>query len=171
MFDYPFTEEDMAQTNEEWGASCGPISLAFALQVPLQEVREAIPGFEEKRHTTPTMMRAALEKLQVGYDEIHFPGYHFIPRDMFDERIAICRIQWTGPWTALGANPKWSYKATHWIACWRQSDEFEIGRVFDCNSGIKVFTTWDNEIVPALTVAIPRADGGWFPTHIWRLHG
>jgi hypothetical protein len=156
---YPFTEADSQRAYDEWGANCGPNALAFALQVPLDRIRGAIPGFEEKRYTSPTMMAAALGNLGVGYRSVL--------RVAAVAELALVRVQFTGPWTAPGANPKWAYGHTHWIAAWRWPGL----NVFDVNGGVMSFEEWKAEIIPALTGAIPRADGGWRHTHVWQLEG
>ncbi|HEY6332799.1 MAG TPA: hypothetical protein VI756_25975, partial [Blastocatellia bacterium] len=80
--------------------------------------------------------------------------------------IALIRIQWTGPWTKEGSNPRWAYTHTHWIAGWIDR-EFPKMRVFDVNGGIRALVWWFQQIVPIL---IPSGgDGGFFPTHIWGL--
>lgn len=171
-YTYPFTEVDMYRAAEEWGCNCGPAALAFALQIPLSKVRGVIPGFEDKGHTTPTMMKAALQKVGQQFSEA--PADQHQP--MFNERIALVRIQFTGPWTAPGANPRWAYRHTHWIATWHHTpvrgspDVYSPawGMVFDCNGGIDIFSSWQTTILPKLTANIKRADGGYFPTHIWR---
>ena len=79
----------------------------------------------------------------------------------------ICvRVQWTGPWTAPNANPRWAYRHTHWIATYMV--ERQAAMLFDCNGGIRGFKSWEAEIVPLLT-DYDRADGGWYPTHVWKL--
>ena len=169
---YPFTEEEMNKASESWNCNCGPSALAFALQVPLESVRHSIPGFAEKGYTSPTMMKAALVNLRGGVN----PYVTASPAidNMFRDVPALVRVQWTGPWTKPGANPKWAYRQTHWICCWL-SDVFESDRqrhrlVFDCNGGIASFDDWQSNIVPIiLKECVPRNDGGWLPTHIWRL--
>jgi hypothetical protein len=161
---YPFTEADSQTAYEEWGANCGPNALAFALQLPLSTVRHAIPDFEAKRYTSPTMMKAALSALSKSFT----PGPISIEGLFYRPRISLVRIQWLGPWTVPGMNPKWAYRQTHWIATWADGD---AAMVFDVNGGVRTFDSWKSEIVPALTAAIPRADGGWRPTHVWRLAG
>lgn len=156
-YDYPFTEKQAEDAFNEWGCNCGPTALAFALQIGLDEVRHAIPEFDEKRYTSPTMMKAALANLGKTFRQ----GAKTI-NGMFATDIAIVRIQWTGPWTAPGANPKWAYHQTHWIAAW------ETDLVFDCNGGIRRLPSWEKEVVPALLAQNKRADGGWLPTHVWR---
>ncbi len=165
--DYPFTEADARRAYEEWHCNCGPSALAFALRLPLGAVRHAIPGFEEKRYTSPTMMKAALANLGRQFDAAPC-GLAVALANLFHERMALVRVQWTGPWTAPGANPRWAYRQTHWVATWRD-DGSGTDWVFDVNGGIASFGRWQGEIVPLLTKATPRADGGWHPTHIWRL--
>lgn len=57
---YPFTEAEFKAASDAWGCNCGPSALAFATQKSLEAARHAIPGFEAKRYTSPTMMRDAL---------------------------------------------------------------------------------------------------------------
>lgn len=49
----------------------------------------------------------------------------------------------------------------HWIE--------DQSLLFDCNGGIRNLDSWEREVVPAIVKTIRRADGNWFPTHIWRL--
>lgn len=162
MLTYTFTEDDVQAAHDEWGANCGPTALAFALQIPLDDVRDAIPGFDDKRYTSPTMMRQALEHLGRPFQVIR-------PADrstMFQWSPSLVRVQWTGPWTAPNANPRWAYRHTHWIATYMV--ERQAAMLFDCNGGIRGFQSWQDEIVPLLT-NYDRADGGWHPTHVWKL--
>jgi hypothetical protein len=161
-FTYPFTEADARAAHEEWGANCGPNALAFALQIPLEKVRPLIPGFEAKRYTSPTMMKAALANAGRSFD-----NFACDPLTMFHDQMSLTRIQWTGPWTAPGANPKWAYRQTHWIATYQQERQ---PVVFDVNGGCRLFVDWQDEIIPLILETIPRNDGGWHPTHIWRLN-
>lgn len=165
---YPFTEQEFQTAVVEWGCNCGPSALAFACQLPLAAARAAIPEFDRKKYTSPTMMKAALAFLNRGFVEAKPATIE----NMFVHGPSLVRIQWTGPWTKPGSNPKWAYGYTHWIATWRPGPAIEGGPldVFDCNGGAMTFDRWEEEIVPLLT-SFPRADGGWLPTHIWRLRG
>lgn len=162
---YPFTLSDLLHAQNTWGCNCGPAALAFALQRRLDVARRAIPDFETRRYTSPTMMKKALAAIGVTHESLdrHHPA---ILRDMFDAAPALVRIQWTGPWTEPGANPWWAYRKTHWIATWLAGDQLHV---FDCNSGIVDFARWKREVVPHLTALYPKADGGFFPTHVWRI--
>lgn len=167
---YPFTQADSQAAYDEWGANCGPNALAFALQVSLSKVRPLIPDFERKRYTSPTMMKAALETAGQKFRTVlpspfSKPGLVDI-EPMFSEFMTLVRIQWAGPWTEPGANPRWAYRHTHWITTWTERG---VPLIFDCNGGIQGIETWERDIVPAIVEMIPRANGEWFPTHIWRL--
>lgn len=167
MLTYPFTEADAQRCYAEWGANCGPNALAFILQVPLDSVREALPGFAEKRYTNPTMMRAGLASF--GRTVTLVPCNRKSAKSiMFAPQPALVRVQWTGPWTAPGAHPKWAYRQTHWIVTYMV--ERQAAMVFDCNGGISGFKNWESLIVPLLTQSVPRSDGGWYAANIWRLN-
>jgi hypothetical protein len=75
----------------------------------------------------------------------------------------LVRIQWTGPWTADGMNPKWAWTHTHWIASLPPNG---VSSVFDINGGLMLWDTWCEVIKPAITKTIKRADGGFFLTHL-----
>lgn len=165
---YPFTEADMQKASEVWGCNCGPSALAFALQKPLDAVRHAIAGFDEKQYTSPTMMAGALAFFKRAY-RVYRPAAFVAGRPtdiepMFHDVPALVRIQWCGPWTKPGSNPRWAYRQTHWICTWKERG---VALVFDCNSGVTAASTWVDETVPFIVKHVPRADGEWFPTHIW----
>lgn len=162
-----FSQHDAQVACDEWGCNCGPTALAFALQTTLDMVRPLLGGFEARHYVNPTMMKRALDTINRRFVNVRPPAID----QMFDEHpyqghMALVRIQWTGPWTAKGANPRWAYRHTHWIATWTERG---VPLLFDCNGGIQTIGTWEQEVVPLLTAVIDRADGLWHPTHIWRL--
>lgn len=161
-YTYPFTEDEFKAASDAWGCNCGPGALAFACRASLDRVRAAIPEFDAKRYTSPTMMRDAITAMGRSCTSLRTPAL------VFSEEIALVRVQWTGPWTAPEANPKWAYRQTHWIAVWRDAGQ---DLVFDVNGGIMTFERWKTEIVPLITAHVARADGGWHHTHLWRLIG
>ena len=168
-YDYPFSSDELLAAAKEWNCNCGPSALAFALQVPLERVRHVIPGFAEKGYTSPTMMKAALANLGRQYTVAVDPdGYQLSDSQMFRPEIALVRIQICGPWTAPGANPRWAYRATHWIACWKR-EGMDANRVFDCNAGVQWYPAWEMETMPLIVSKTERANGKWFPTHVWRV--
>lgn len=162
---YTFTEDEAKAAHDEWGCNCGPTALAFALQIPLEKVRPLLRGFDDKRYTNPTMMKQALELFGERFSGVVATTDRMFDEHEFRGRMTLVRIQWTGPWTATGATPRWAYRHTHWITTWTERG---VPLLFDCNGGIQGPDSWEQEIVPMLTRAIRRADGGWFPTHIWR---
>lgn len=172
---YPFTEDEARAANAEWGLNCGPAALAFALQIGLDEVRAALAptGFEQRRYTSPTMMARALESLGAEFHAVRNPhggrNYKAGVQAMFlpGGGMVLVRIQWTGPWTAVGKTTKWAARQTHWIACWRNVGSWPC--VFDINGGVRLFDSWEKEIVPLIVATYPRADGGWYPANVWRL--
>lgn len=169
---YTFTEDEARVAHEEWGCNCGPTALAFALQTTLPAVRYAIKDFDERRYTSPSMMRMALAEL--GHNFTALPAG---PKNagvnnaeafirMFAGPMTLVRIQWTGPWIVDGVPQRWAARQTHWIATWAERG---VPIVFDCNGGVQGFGKWEQEIVPLITAEVKRADGGWYAANIWRL--
>jgi hypothetical protein len=159
----PFSEEAFDAANAEWGCNCGPGALAVMLNLSLDDVRTAMfPNFERLRYTSPTMMKDALVNLGVSWRDREPP---------FDKctmtRYGLCRIQWEGPWSGHGANPKWAYRYTHWIGA---ADFPNAGyQIFDVNGGWRSPPYWTSQIAPAIAQLYPRATGGWYVTHRWEL--
>ena len=163
---YPFSQEDSAKAYQEWGANCGPNALAFALGVSLEYVKPYFVdlGFLEKKYTNPSMMKEVLKALRVT---VISQLLDHVALMFDDDLMTLVRVQWHGPWMDEGVNPRWRYRQTHWICTFK--DDFQRQFVFDCNGGIMPFERWNNEVVPALTKEIPRANGVWSPTHIWKI--
>jgi hypothetical protein len=175
----PFSQADADRAYTDWGCNCGPAALAAILDLSLDAVRPAVEsaGFSDRRYMSPTMMKAALRYLRVCWSE-----RQITPADIgglaFPNR-GLARIQWEGPWTAPGANPKWAYRQTHWVASWKSAagDATVADKVwsqlspviFDINGGLMEFNRWEEEIVPLITSSIPRADGDWHVTHCWEI--
>jgi len=187
---YSFSQEDAAAAWRTWGANCGPGALAALLQVSLDAVRPALAaaGFEDrpclKRYTSPTIMRAALETLgcKIAKDVRGNPeftrGGSRAPASTPWPNRGLVRVQWTGPWTAPGANPRWAYGATHWVCAWGVEAELVVGKtrlpasshlIFDINTGWNLRADWERETVPLILKDYKRADGGWYPTHLWEV--
>ncbi len=156
-----FTQEDAEKAHEIWGCNCGPAALAAARRLTLDEVRPLIPGFEGKRFTSPTMMAEALRSLGVRWIDLRGDEKSLAP-DCFPIE-GLVRIQWGGPWTAPGANARWAYTYTHWIATASPAPGRHF--VFDVNGGPKTYADWLSDIMPLLLPA--RGDGRWWPTHLW----
>jgi hypothetical protein len=164
---YSFTEEDARAAHDAWGCNCGPTALAFALQTTLEVVRPAIPDFEARGYTSPTMMRAALGTLDRGFDAVRSPAVEDMHRFPFATEWtprALVRVAWSGPWDGM----RWAGRASHWIVAYLEGHEH---RVFDCNGGIMPFARWRDEIAPLLIASVKNANGNWFPLNVWRLNG
>lgn len=170
MMTYPFTEQDSQAAHDDWGANCGPNALAFALGRNIKDCKDLIPGFTGKQFTNPTMMLSAILSSGANVRTISVrppqEGRFADIEPMFHQHAAVVRIQWEGPWTKPGANQRWAYRQTHWIATWLHSN---TAFVFDVNGGVRNLQSWEQDIVPLLVESIPRATGGWFPTHIYRI--
>ncbi|MEN6533791.1 MAG: hypothetical protein ABFD89_09030 [Bryobacteraceae bacterium] len=163
---YVFSAEDAGKAAQEWGANCGPMALAMSLGRHIREIRGAIPGFDQKGYTSPTMMAGALSNLGVPVKrEVKGTQARSAKWSDWPDR-GLVRIQWSGPWTAPGTNGRWAYCFTHWVASLRTEKGFWI---FDCNTGWSDPGYWILHAVPAITQTIKRADGGWFATHLWEL--
>lgn len=167
-----FTAADVLRANADWLASCGPVALAAILGLTLDEVKPyfmpAFPGY-----CTPTKMFEALRRsgrqwtaLQRGFSGADLPW----------PRWGLARIQWEGPWTAPGASKRWAYTHTHWVGVSQGTgsrgqyliDIFDVNAVGNggpLEDGWGPLEWWSRDLVPLLTVDIPRASGGWHVTH------
>lgn len=174
-----FTEADADEASRQWGCNCGPGALAAILGKPLHAVRAACEasGFATRGYMSPTMMKAALASLGVHWhartvDAFTLGGLAF-------PNHGLARIQWEGPWTNAGANPKWAYRFTHWVASWKRlGADVPVADavlsqlspvVFDINGGVMSLDDWESDVVPLITASIPRADGDWHVTHCWEV--
>jgi hypothetical protein len=130
-----FTQADALAAYQSWRCTCGPAALAAALGLTLDAVRPACEaaGFGGKvTWMSPTMMAAAVANAGGAITRRHpmearsrlFPG------------AGLARIQFGGPWCEPGANPKWAYWHTHWVAAWRGGVGHGRTTVFDVNGGL-----------------------------------
>ncbi len=165
-----FTLADLEAASNAWGCNCGPAAIAAICGLTLDEVRPHLQGFDEKRYTNPTMMFAALNSIGRPWQRVRTSGLSGGAALM--PWWGLCRIQWHGPWTDPGANPKWAYRQTHWIGAAKRKTDGSIG-IFDVNSvahtpdnaGWTSLEAWADIIVPWIVAGIPRATGGWHVTH------
>lgn len=163
-----FTLADLLAARDAWSCSCGPASLAAICGLTLDEVRPHF-GPDWPGYTNVRAMRLA----------IHRAGrtYHDHPRHQTAwPRYGLARIQWEGPWTAPGANPRWSYRHTHWVGVSRLQlasgvvVDPDAVYIWDCNAtdiggGWSPLAWWSSRVAPRLTREIQRATGGWHITH------
>lgn len=165
---YPFTQAEFEAAHCEWGCNCGPSALAFVLGSSLDRVRPAIPGFEGKRYTSPSMMRFATAAMAMTLSVLeNEPPDGLSVEEMFvGGGPSLVRVQWCGPWTRPGVPPVARYRNTHWVVAFVRNGQRSV---FDCNGGVRDFGSWCSEIVPAILESYPKANGLWYPTHRWRV--
>lgn len=166
-----FSSADMERAFHDWGCNCGPSALAVVLGITLDAARDLIVDFPSRKYTSPTMMGAALASFGATYGEIS--KCRKVPATLCPDVLpdhGLVRVQWTGPWTEPGVNPKWAYRVTHWFATFMLEPRCPEHRViFDVNSGPSTWEHWLSTIPKAITDSIPRADGGWYLTHLWEV--
>lgn len=147
-----YSPPDVDAAHDAFGANCGPCALAALLRRPVMAVRDAFPWYPSKPWCSPIQLVGALAALRTrGVSRRHDPGDHTF-------RDGLAYVQWTGPWTAPGASPRWAYRHTHWIAV-ACSGEL----VYDANLGSWLHSDeWAEDIAPQLIRDVKRADGGWW---------
>lgn len=102
-----FTADQSDAANEEWGANCGPHSLAAACGHKLSSIRTALPNF--RGFMSPTEISHALTVL---CEPFKFKSR--LKTDVFCNGIN--RIQWEGKWLNPGVPPRVAYFHTHYVA-------------------------------------------------------
>ena len=155
------TLEDLERAASEWGANCGPVSIAAMTGVALDNLRPKMGDFEANRYTNPTLMWETLNRLGIRWYKLKAP--------LTWPKWGLARIQWHGPWTAPGVPARVAYRHTHWVgSCVAKSGG---GGVFDINalnngSGWCSLKDWSETLVPwLLSECEPKADGRWSLTH------
>jgi uncharacterized protein (DUF433 family) len=108
-----FTLADLERAAAEWSCSCGPTALAAICNLTLDEVRPHFPGF--RGWCNPTMMFEALASLRRATGRRWSKKIVAVGWPEPWPRYGLVRIQWEGPWTEPGANPRWAYRHTHWV--------------------------------------------------------
>ena len=154
------TLQDQERAASEWGANCGPGSIAAMTGVALDDLRPKMGDFEAKRYTNPTLMWGTLNRLGIRWYKLEAP--------LTWPKWGLARIQWHGPWTDPGVPARVAYRHTHWVgSCVAKSG---VG-VFDINalnngSGWCSLKDWSETLVPwLLSECEPKADGRWSLTH------
>lgn len=160
-----FTLAELEQACEFWGCNCGPVALAVACGVTLTEAHVALPDFDDRHYTNPSMMLQALR----------FLGAKFTHR--WDARLPVepwpsfglCRIQWDGPWCRGGVPIQARYRKTHWVAT---ATRGESRGIYDINEPRWVgFDDWARVIVPEIIKeCVPGASGKWWVANAIEVH-
>lgn len=160
-----FTAADLDAASTKWGCNCGPTALAAICDLMPDDVRPFLGAFRGLMN--PTEMAEAIVRLgctltRLPHERLYVPGTY---RGRFGAEYGVTRIQYGGPWTNPGVNPRWAYRYTHWIASIVVDGQ---GYFFDCNYG------W-MEIGEFLTnmksdaAEVQRGNATWWPTHIYEI--
>lgn len=169
MSSHVITFEEQLAANEAWGSNCGPGALAAVLGLSLETVRPHLRDFDRKRYTNPTMMRQALESI-----DVRFAWRMALGQSKAFPTFGLARVQWSGPWTKPGVPAAAAYRHTHWIGSrlvQREPDGESDFEIFDVNAlhvgGWIHERLWSTSLVPwLLETCEPKADGGWWITHV-----
>lgn len=152
---YHFTSAEIDAAHEAWGCNCGPGALAMMLSLQPDQVRGALPGFEEKRYMNTRMMKASIQNLGVLFQNgSTHQQTHTGDQQRFAE-YGVCRIQWTGPWCLppdrIGGPPqvsKWGAMHTHWIGSMRAT--FDFATEEEIQGAIQILRTADRPSISHL---------------------
>lgn len=150
---------DVEAAHGAWGANCGPCALAALLGRAVDFVRGAFPWFPSRPWTTASQAVQAVTNLGHGA-ALHtdWQGIAHIGPPVALPPAALLQIQWTGPWTAPGASPRWAYTQTHFVASLHGG-----AAIYDVNLGAWTRAEhWMKIVAPVLVRDVPRADGGWW---------
>lgn len=162
-----FSATDADRAYDAWGCNCGPSALAAVCGVTLDQARAAIPGFDEKRYTSPSMMYAALRQL-ANVSSFHVTMLGARRQQVGWPDFGLARIQWEGPWTEPGVPMAARYRETHWVGAQKHPSKDERA-IFDVNAmsvgGVITLESWAATLVPHILQVNRRANGRWHITH------
>lgn len=104
-----YTRAESDEAAEGWGANCGPHSLAAALGLTMNEVRDCRTMLDFPGWTNPTRIEDVLRELDVPFQR----------RSELRTKTfcsGINRVQWEGSWLNPGVPVAAAYAHTHWVA-------------------------------------------------------
>lgn len=183
-----YTPPDTEAAADAWGANCGPMSLAAALAVPVDDVRHAVSKVQ------PSHQRSLL-----GEPSATFPGYMgqgdlrravvtmgarfgrewepFVPRSCNPIGPVLVMVNWSGPWDGTRGAPVYRHVIAYRRGerplreCFGHVIDHPADRdlpladrlvgphlVYDCNVGWTGLQFWQEHIVPAL---MPKRGTGY----------
>lgn len=111
---------DVEQAYEEWGANCGPCSIAAILGVSLAQVRPHLGDFEKRRYMNITHLKETLNSARVRYRSI---GSGWLPKH------GLAFVQWGGH---ENKPIHVQYRFTHTIAV--SLTDKGVLAIFECNA-------------------------------------
>lgn len=142
---------DIETAASEWGANCGPCSLAALLDVPVAKVKAVLNGFDKRKYMNPTHMKEALTRAGIEHRSLG--------RQMPTHGLAF--IQWGGH----EKKPHFvQYQFTHWIAVEPPpSNVIDVWpTVFEVNAPYLVeFREWERQM-PDIAQRGGIGDGTYF---------
>lgn len=162
---------DVVDAATSWGFNCGPAALCACLGMTPEQLRPHLLDFEERKYTSPSMMNAILDRLRAPYKLSSVPV-----GSRQAAFFGLVRVQFSGPWMRPEVPVAAQYKHTHWVA-----SQFYGGQcwIFDINAfymamgeraGWVPALQWSHQLLPnLLRVAVPRADGKWWFTHLYEI--
>lgn len=146
-----YTPPDVEECANDWGANCGPASLAALAGISLAKIKPYLVGFAGRGYMNPTHMRDACLKmnLPVARQTKHWPTVN---------DVALVFVQWGGPWLKPGVPVGAAYRNTHWITL--------VGEAaYDVNVGRWVHRAdWCDPrdgVAAEIMKHVPRCDGTW----------
>jgi hypothetical protein len=143
-----YSPTDVDAAYDDWGANCGPATLAAILGCEVEAVRRFMDsGWERRRYTNLMHMHAALRNAGVQ---------HRSTADKLPRR-GLAFIQFCGPWTEPGKPIASAYRHTHWIG-------IDGTMVYDVNAGDSwvEFELWKKDMPILIREGVPHATGEWF---------
>lgn len=159
-----------------WGFNCGPAALCAVTGSSPESVRAFLPA-DWPGYTNPTAMGRGLGAAGMRWFQLYRgdqPPGSVVPRAILPGRVALTRVQWGGPWTRDGVPFRARYRQTHWIAeSWDDDGApivYDVNAVSQTTNGWIPRAVWVGTLVPwLLRESVPKADGRWWPTHVWEV--
>ncbi|RTL16304.1 MAG: hypothetical protein EKK55_24455 [Rhodocyclaceae bacterium] len=158
-----YAPADVDWASVRWGANCGPAALAAVLECDVGPLKPQFPQFPHRAYTTLTQMKEALGsrgRLFSARQLRRADGV--LPAAL--PTYTLVQVQWTGPWTEPGANPRWAYTHTHWIATVGERRDPRANPLFPADPREWVYdVNADHETIsgdPRLSV-LRASGGGW----------
>jgi len=142
---------DIKVASDEWGANCGPCSLAALLECPVAWARFLIADFDKRKYMNPSHMKEALSRAGVEHHSLgrQLPAY------------GLAFVQWGGH----GGRPHFvQYQFTHWIAIEPGPGNVidSLPTVFEVNAPYLVsFDEWERQM-PDIAKRGGLGDGTYF---------
>lgn len=166
----PYTLLESAQAHAEWNAMCGHHSIAAAVGVGLDAIRDA--GVPLKGWMSPTMITRTLEALHVQFTQRHLSPARSPANVLSAPSPQILRMQFEGSWMRPGVPVGAQYQRTHYIALFGPPEQPALIMDPLLNAcGIHAVDDWlaKARTPDYLAESSFKGTTGWHFTHTWRL--